>query len=278
MPFYPDNRSSAHINETEYLTEILRAVLWSSDLPDLVMCGITDNTCSDMRFSKGRAKRGAGLRLTRTFHRWLLEKQFRMCSVYCRSGRNLTADFLSRASTIELEEWAGSHNMTRVNPLPIWEQFCLNIQPVWPDWPKPSRNVPPIAHHSFTIVEWQPSSYTLCEDAKVLGRSCSWIDPRRARIARQVALHGWAEYFPGPIHFLGGLAKDVPEAWQFRSTFIGLHCLQGLLIAPPLIEIHLIGFTPFKHHGAIDSAILGDILDAKWNIYSFGTFDIPSFF
>ena len=106
LPFFPWNRTKAHINETEFLTEIICTVLWGADRSDVVVCGVTDNASADMWYSKGRAKRGVGMRLARTFHRWLLERQFRTHSFYCRSEHNITADFLSRASVAELEEWS----------------------------------------------------------------------------------------------------------------------------------------------------------------------------
>ena len=123
--------------------------------------------------------------------------------------------------------------MTRVDPRTAWSISCTNIQPMWPEWTEPVQPDLPTNSKNFAIVERGPSSYTLCEAARILGRTCSRADPRHTRIARHVALRGLSEFFSGHIHFLGGLAKDVQEAWQFHSTFIGLQCLQGLLIAPP---------------------------------------------
>ena len=170
-------------------------MLRREDRSDLVICGITDHACSDIWYSKGRAKSGVGLRLTRTFHRWLLGRHFRMCSFYCRSAHNATADFLSRASSLELEVWATRLNRARVDPHPTWRSFCLHIQPDWPEWPEPDRLTPPTSSPNFSIVEWHPGSFTLCEAARKIGRSCSWVDPRHTRIARQVDLHGQSEFF-----------------------------------------------------------------------------------
>ena len=123
-PFLPANRDAAHINVVEFLTEILCAVVWSVNPPILVMCEITDNTSSDMRYTNGKARRGDGLRLARTFHRWLLSRVFRLYSCYWRSGRNLTAYFLPRADLPELGGCAIRKDMVRNRPLQRRFAFC----------------------------------------------------------------------------------------------------------------------------------------------------------
>ena len=81
-PFLPPNRVSANINEVEYLTEITRAAIWNFPHENLVICGITDNMVSNMRYQKGGARSGAGLQLTRTFHRWMIDRRTRLYSFY----------------------------------------------------------------------------------------------------------------------------------------------------------------------------------------------------
>ena len=62
------------------------------------MCGIADNSTSNMRHIEGKAKRGVGPQSARTFYRWLIGQEFRKYSYYCRSVRNVAADFISRFS------------------------------------------------------------------------------------------------------------------------------------------------------------------------------------
>lgn len=131
-PFLPNNRSSAHINEVGFQTEIMRTATWNSDHPNLVMCGITDNSTSNMRYVKGKAKRGAGLQLAHTFHRWLIAQRFRKYSFYCRSARNVDADFLSRSSPAEIAQWATDRNMIRIDPRARRAHFCGPTLPPWP--------------------------------------------------------------------------------------------------------------------------------------------------
>ena len=64
---------------------------------------------------------------------------------------------------------------------------------------------------------------------------------------------------------------------QFHPTFIGIQCSAGLLLSPSLIELCQMRFTGYKAHGAIDSALLGDVLAESWNLYTFGAFDLTSF-
>ena len=129
-PFIPSTRSGGHIDELGFLTEILRTVTWNVDTPNLAICGIADNSSSNMRYRKGGAKRGEGLQLTRTFRRWLHEQKFGMHSFYFRPGHNMAADFLTRASLIEIESWASEHQMTRIDPRSSRATFCAAILPI----------------------------------------------------------------------------------------------------------------------------------------------------
>ena len=73
----------------------------------------------------------------------------------------------------------------------------------------------------FDAVDWEPGSFALCEAGRILNRTCQWIAPRHTRIAIQVSARGHREFFPAPIHFIGGLAEDFHEAIQFRAVFRG---------------------------------------------------------
>ena len=132
-PFLPTSRASAHINVAAFLTEIMRTSPWRSDRSNLSMCGITDNSTSNMRYVKWEAKRGAGLQSTRNFHMWLINQRFRTYSFYFRSARNIAADFLSRASPVKNPRRAEDHNMVRIDPRARWAQFCCPILPHWPE-------------------------------------------------------------------------------------------------------------------------------------------------
>ena len=50
---------------------------------------------------------------------------------------------------------------------------------------------------------------------------------------------------------------------------------QGLLIAPYLIDLGALGFANYTNHVAIDSALMGDLLVAAWNLYAFGPISLP---
>ena len=91
-----------------------------------------------------------------------------MHSFYCRSERNITADFLSLESTTDLDHWAAQHQMARIRPLGAWRGFRTSIQPAWPEWAQPPEKHHPLTPCQLSVVEWQPGSYTLCEDARVL--------------------------------------------------------------------------------------------------------------
>ena len=123
-PFLPISRNDSHIDELEYLVEIMRTVTWSYDDSNLILFGVTDNATANSWIANGKSRRGDGLQLTRTFHMWLLKQQFRFFSFYSRSGHNMSADFLPRASENEVAEWATRNRMARINHGASWGKFC----------------------------------------------------------------------------------------------------------------------------------------------------------
>ena len=164
--FLPPNRGKAHINEVEYLAEIMCTATWNFPNENLVICGIADNSVSNMWYLKGKERSGAGLQLTRTFHRWLIEQRTRLYSFYCRSGHNLTADFLSRAEKTEIHQRAIENAMTRIDPRQKWGNFTLTVLPPWPTWGNtPSFSLPFDSDH-FQGMGWQPGPYTVCQAGK----------------------------------------------------------------------------------------------------------------
>ena len=95
LPLCPPNRSQGHISEVEFVVEVLRTVLRSENSRSLVVCGLTDNMCSDSWIIAGKAKSGVALNLARTFYKWLLRQNFRLFSFYVRSEHNVSADFFT---------------------------------------------------------------------------------------------------------------------------------------------------------------------------------------
>ena len=106
----------------------MRAAARSQDRPELEIFGIADNATSNMRYSKGKAKRGAALQLVRSFRMWIGLRNFRLYSFYLRPLRSAAADLLSRASTIEPDEWDSALNMTRVDPR-ARDRICFAVRP-----------------------------------------------------------------------------------------------------------------------------------------------------
>ena len=85
-----------------------------------------------MWFPRGGARRGVGLRLTRSCHRWVIMQTFRFSSFYCRSEHNVAAVYISRASEEELLSWGRTHSMVRIGPREAWAAFCLSSK-IHPD-------------------------------------------------------------------------------------------------------------------------------------------------
>ena len=282
VEFMPAGRTEAHINEREFLKGILRTVLWGADDRSLLLLGVTDNSTSNMWFTKGRARRGVGLRLTRAFHRWVISQSFRYGPFYCRSEHNISADFTSRASEEELLTWEATHDMTRIDPTAEWLDFCRPSQ-IQTDTtlcaaPEPALATPVTPLNKVgVVVEWQPSGYTLCRGAEECGFHTAWISPRHSTMARAPQSVGLTEYTDGPIDLLGGLAKDLREARQFWEVLQSYNCTVGILLTPNLIDLEEMEFALHTSSGSFDSFQFGDILADRWNVYSFGTFDLDSF-
>ena len=123
LPLWPDTRTVGHISEVEFVVDVLRTTVWIEDSRTLIVCGLTDNMCSNMWIMSGKSKHGEALALTRIFHRWLLHQRFRLFSFYIRSEHNMSADFLSRASQVEIDNWDRENETTRVYPLESWLTF-----------------------------------------------------------------------------------------------------------------------------------------------------------
>ena len=253
--FLPVGRSTPHINENEFLTEIVCTVLWERAKEPLLLLGVTDNATSNMWFYKGSARRGIGLRLTRAFRRWMLAQPFRFGSFYCRSDRNIAADFVPRASETDLSEWAITHGMTRIDPALVWKDFCsqskLNADTPSEHGLEYSYQSQPSSSPQSSkalVVEWHPSGFTLCQGALRQGFSSAWIAPRHTVMAKCAQRAGIFEYQSGPVALLGGLAKDLWEARQFWEVWNGLPCSLGILLTPRLIGLADMEFTCFLTH------------------------------
>ena len=282
--FMPPGRNTPHINENEFLTEVVCTVLWGRAEESLLLLGVTDSTTSNMWFSKGRARRGIGLRLTRAFHRWMLAQPFRFGSFYCRSDRNMAADYISRASEDELEVWAATNGMTRIDPRIPRQEFCTQsnftsdtLSSHGVEYSPPLLDSPSLTPNAALVAEWQPSGFTLCQGALEQGFSAAWIAPRHTVTAKCAQRAGLLEYQSGHIALLGGLAKDLWGARQFWEVWNGLPCTVGILLTPRTIDLAEMEFTCFSDSGRFDSAQYGDVLVDQWNVYSFGSFDLKSF-
>ena len=286
-PFLPKGRMIAHINEIEYLVEIACAVMWGEDEDSLVLCGITDNTCSNMWLTKGHARKGAGLRLTRVFHHWVLQRHFRFFSFYCRSEHNFSADFLSRSSEEDIAHWAYENQLARVHDFSRWYDFCsLNYKLKWNsccDGDIPGSVPIPITLCADNrimdgcVLEWQPSNFSLCGVAKCHGITGCWIEPRHSRMARILTKKGVLEWNYDPINLVGGFAKDLVGARQFWEVYRNPNCAKGFLVTPRLLDLTDAEFTPFSSHCSVDSAVYGDLIAGRWNLYAFGAFDLKLF-
>ena len=108
----------------------------------------------------------------------MVEKRTRLYSFYCRSERNLTADFLSRAEKTEIHQWALGDAMTRIDPRQKWRTFTLTSLPPWPTWGNTAPVSLPLDSDHFQGMEWQPGPYTVCRDGENNGIRFHWVDPR----------------------------------------------------------------------------------------------------
>ena len=189
-PLCPSTRQQGHISEIEFMVEVLCTVVWGVNNPSFILCGLTDNTCSNTWIMSGKARHGVALTLTRTFHKWLIRQHFRFFSFFIRSGHNVSADSLSRANSHEIDQWALDRQMNRIHPLNTWVQFCIaNRIPTIEVSEKVQIQTITNRDLNFRVVEWQPGAFTLVQAAKELQLRCEWVGHRHSKIVR--VAQGW---------------------------------------------------------------------------------------
>ena len=202
-PILPISRQKGHISEIEFIVEVLRIVTWSVDSEPTIICGLTDNMCSNMRIASGKAKHGVALNPTRMFYKRLRDKKSRFRSYYIRPGRNISADFIARALPSEISSWAAERGMRQIEPLVIRLEFRQrNAQHCGIYVPPPTLIWPIDVDATFRAVEWLPGGFCVVQAAFELGPTCTWVDPCHSRIARIVTGLGFLEYSGGNTDFI----------------------------------------------------------------------------
>ena len=274
LPLCPPTRIQCHISEVEFAAEVLRAVLWSENTRSMVVCGLTDNMCSNSWIMTGKARQGVALNLTRTFHKWLLHQHFRLFSFYIRLEHNVSADFLPRSNEVEIAHWANEHQMTRIFPLKQWLDFCKDFKMTTPSVIEVQIPLRVRTSPCFRSAERQPGGYCLTQAANNLQLRCDWLDPRHSRIARLVTNCGFNEYASGRVQFMGGSVKDGKEASEFPTAFGTCNAEQGIIITPDFPDLTHLGVSGFSHQISVDSSEHGDVLANRWNVYAAGAFDL----
>ena len=163
--------------------------------------------------------------------------------------------------------------MTRIDPRQRWGEFASAVLPHWPIWDIPPPSSPPLNSADFQGVEWQPGPYTVCQAGRNNGVRFHWVDPRHTRISRVISPSN-SDFVAGPVHFLGGVAKDSVEIAQFAHSITSFQCEQGVLMTPQFVELPEV--EQFEHHGhwVVDSALYGEVIAASWNVYALGKFDL----
>ena len=127
------------------------------------------------------------------------------------------------------------------------------------------------------VAEWKPAGFSLCATAQRVGLESFWIDPRHSRVERLLTDNGTPEWNCSLIALVGGHAKDLCGARQFREFYQSSQGHQRILIAPRLTDLVDMEFTPFTAYCIVGSAVYGDLIIGRWNIYAFGAFHLQRF-
>ena len=77
---------------------------------------------------KGYAKKGAALILNQEPSRWIAKRRSRVDGVYVRSGRNFSPDWMTRAETSNVLEWAAKYGFARVRLRPRWGEMMADYR------------------------------------------------------------------------------------------------------------------------------------------------------
>ena len=68
-------------------------------------------------------KRGESLILNHETAKWIAKKNITAEGFYLRSGRNFSADWVSRTEEQEFVDWANSDGLQRIRFPPYWGEF-----------------------------------------------------------------------------------------------------------------------------------------------------------
>ena len=128
-PFMPRHHQIVIVADIELVSFVIPAVVWGATGEGIIRIEVTDNSNAMSRMSRKRDKRGIALKLLSAFLKRAINKRLRLAILYSRTYRDVSADALTRNSVNQIEDWATEEGFTWIETPPIWNEFCLSVDP-----------------------------------------------------------------------------------------------------------------------------------------------------
>ena len=196
--------------------------------------------------------------------------------MYSRTYRNVSADALTRNSVGQIEDWAREEGFTWIEIPGILEKFCQSVDP-----DELSRECEPIRFSPRSdlrlgAVEWNPSSYQVCETMRKIGIQPSQACARHRFVEDIEASFGIPRWGASMNNdFVGGSGKTEHDLHDFIHFASSRQFKYWVFIAPSHIDISEDVADYWDTIERVDSALLGDVLARRRIILIRGELSIP---
>ena len=253
------------IGDAEQLAASWAIVVWGGS--EQIMLLGTDNQNVLAWTSNGYAKQGAALVLNQETPKWIAKKNIAVEGFYLRSGRNFSADWMSRSDVQTVVEWAGRVGFTRIRFNPYWNEFIRSWRhgriSIWN--PKPNKVILKPSSVHGCCVDWNSSGGVVAQAAfSRPNLVVRYLFPRHNQASREIGKHvDYHPYVGGTIALMGGSAQTEPELQQFLRA-VATYCPEtSVLMTPFGISMHQSIWTNVL---VIDGASYGDVIAGVWQV------------
>ena len=262
------------IAEAELGIEILGCVLWGQIEGDrLVQFLGGDNANSYFWIQNGKARKGVVREMIAGFQLWIAHYGLEPIPFFLRTHRNITSDFLTRASPSQITEWAKERNFTKTAIPWWWEKFggISNLFKWEGKLPETIRYIVPGDAPRLTLVEWGGAGFTPLSIWGLMGQTgFSW----KARTKKgEELLQAWRIkiWNEEPVHVLAGTAWSADSILDFQHDIGRARPKIALLMTPSEVESPPDAPLLWDTHLWLDGTKMGDVVAGCWNLYIRGS-------
>ena len=270
-PFLGDEDYDPIIAEAELAIECLGFVTWTPiDQGKVVTFLGGDNTNAFCWISNGKAEIGLGRDILAGFQLYVAIRALEPHPFYMRTHRNITADFITRASSEEIELWKADEGFTRA-PIPWWWEEVARLPQLfnWNGW---FPNNAPLRilkrENPLILVEWRGAAFTATSVWRRMGKLARITHCRVPAVEKLLSIRQAQVWTNEQVDLLVGTAWNVLEVGEFQTEISRLQPRCAVLITPS----HLYEFKDlplnWTAHFWVDGACAGDLVGGCWNVSS----------